>query len=152
MYAESLKKAVNENVRRDIRLQLVLVFSPSHMYLLTKPYLIHMSSSFLSCLIAPLFYCIHLSLSFLPLFHNPVTVQTPSYPALLISMYLCGLVWRGCVFVLVHTVCLQVWDERSRARLKLLTWCDDVTGLACQPSLEIHQTLSRFCRISKQHW
>lgn len=102
VYVASLEKAVNENVRHAIRLQLVLVFLPSHMYLLTKPYLIHMSSSFLSCLIAPLSYCFAFSLSFRPLFHYPVTVQIPSRPALLISVDLCGLVWRECVFVHVH--------------------------------------------------
>lgn len=102
VYVELLKKALNENVRRAIRLQLVLIFLPSHMYLLTKPYLIHMSSSVLSCLIAPLSYCFYLSLSFLPLFHYPVTVQTSSHPAVLRSVDLCGLVWRESVFVHVH--------------------------------------------------
>lgn len=103
VYVESLKKALNENVSRAIRLQLVLIFLPSHMYLLTKPYLIHMSSSFLSCLIAPLSYCFYLSLSFLPLFQYPVTVQTSSHPAVVRSVDLCGLVWRESVFVHMST-------------------------------------------------
>lgn len=58
VYVDSLKKAVNEKVR-PARYQASACsrFLPGHMYLLTKPYLMHMSSSFLSCLIAPLSYC-----------------------------------------------------------------------------------------------